>query len=272
MTDSELHPDFLAFQTAIAAAVPRWAVVLGSGLGALIEELTDAVTVSFANVPGFVAPSVRGHSGEIVYGRWDGVPVLVFHGRVHCYEGHSWERVTEAVRFMHGAGVRHLILTNAAGGLHSDLNPGDIMVLARHQKWLGPKAWQTFAPSEPPKNRVRFLYDVSGIRRVQKYANDARHAVLVGTYAALTGPCYETPAEIRALELCGADAVGMSTAMEAEAAVSLGIEVVGLSCITNKAAGLSDQRLNHAEVQQVAGGGVVVARMANLIRRLIVEA
>src|SRR5262245_58288341 len=195
------------FTSAVRARRPRVAVVLGSGLGAVPHQLAESASVPFADVPGLTATSVHGHSGAISLGECAGVPLLVFRGRLHYYEGHSWDRVAAPVRLLADWGVKTLILTNAAGGIHDRLNPGDLMVLRDHLWLQVPNSWRTLSESRNPPYSPR-LIDL-----LQRAEPDRE--LLAGTYAALTGPCYETPAEIRALKAMGADAVGMSTAFEA---------------------------------------------------------
>lgn len=247
----------MAFDEFLAVArshPPRVAVILGSGLGAVVDRVRPVAETKFADIPGFAAPTVHGHGGRAVLGDWAGVRSLVFQGRMHYYEGHTWDRATATVRLASELGVKVLLLTNAAGGIHDQLNPGDLMAIRGHIKWLDANAWKYPLSTSPYSDRLL-----------------AKTKLLAGTYAALTGPTYETPAEIRALRAVGADAVGMSTAMEAETAVALGLEVAAISCITNKAAGLSSGVLDHADVQQIAGRGDVSERMANILEGLIVE-
>lgn len=243
---------FSDFRAAVAAVAPTAAAVFGSGLsGAADGHFAAVATIAYADVPGLVPPTVAGHGGRLAVGHWDGVPVVVCFGRVHFYEGHGWDRVTALVRMVAELGVKTLLLTNAAGGIRDDLNPGDLMPIRGHLKLLDGQAWRGFA-----------MGDDSG-REGEAPAepgNAWRHLVVLeaatgnpaGVYAALTGPCYETPAEIRALRVMGADAVGMSTAVEAETAAALGLAVAGVSCVTNKAAGLAAGTLSHHDVEAVA--------------------
>ncbi len=246
---------FANFRAAVAAIAPRAAAVFGSGLsGAADGHFAPVASIPYADVPGLVPPTVAGHGGRLAVGHWDGVPAVVCLGRVHFYEGHSWERVTALVRLVAEFGVSTLVLTNAAGGIRDDLNPGDLMPIRGHLKLLDGEAW---------KGRIRAGSVSDGLGHPVAHASGSvtwRHLALLesatgtpaGVYAALTGPCYETPAEIRALRAMGADAVGMSTAVEAEAAVALGLTVVGVSCVTNKAAGLAAGTLSHHDVEAVA--------------------
>lgn len=244
---------FSELRAAARSRPPRIAVILGSGLGSVVARVKPVAEAHFSEIPGFAAPTVHGHGGRVILGTWAGACTLVFQGRMHFYEGHSWERATATVRLASDLGAQRLILTNAAGGIHDLLNPGDLMAIRAHIKLLDPEAWKATAPQSPYSKRLTGLLNLRS-----------------GIYAALTGPTYETPAEIRALKALGADAVGMSTAMEAETAAHLGLEVVAISCITNKAAGLSTDKLDHSEVQQIAGRGDVSERLANQIERLIV--
>jgi purine-nucleoside phosphorylase len=251
---------FDQFRAAADALRPRAAVVLGSGLAGVAEAFATNAVVNYADVPELVPPSVAGHRGQLAVGTWSGVPALVCFGRVHFYEGHSWNRVTRLVRLVAELGVKTLILTNAAGGIHPALGPGSVMAIRRHIKLLDRDAWRQLSDMSEG-----VIYSPRLLALVQQLDP----APIIGTYAALTGPCYETPAEIRVLAALGANAVGMSTAREAEAAVALRLEVAGISCVTNKAAGLSDGPLNHAEVE--ANARLAVGRLGTVIGRLLGE-
>ena len=236
---------FPEFLSAARVESPHTAIVLGSGLGAVADGFEVLASVAYADIPGLVPPTVAGHRGRLDLCQTGARRLLVAHGRVHFYEGHSVERVTRLVHLFAELGVCRLILTNAAGGLHPSLNPGDLLVIDRHWKLLGPDDWKNLAT--PTR-----IYSPTGLAKLQTLANAPR----IGGYAALTGPCYETPAEIRALAACGVDAVGMSTAVEAEAAAHLGLEVLAISCITNKAAGITANPLSHREVETNARLGI----------------
>ena len=231
-----------AFTATVHSHRPQLAVVLGSGLGSVPHRFQELAAISFGDVPGLVAPSVHGHSGSINLGMCAGRPILVFRGRLHFYEGHAWDRVAAPIRIAAELGVRVLLLTNAAGGIHDSLWPGDLMVLRDHLFLQRPNTWKNLSqPQSAP-------YSPRLIALLQQVEHERGRDLLAGVYAAVTGPCYETPAEIRALKAMGADAVGMSTAFEAETAVGLGVEVAAISCITNKAAGLAAGKLDHQEV------------------------
>ncbi len=244
------------FRRACELARPRAAVVLGSGLANVGYACTPTNNCPYADVPGLVAPGVAGHRGELTLGTWAGVAALVCFGRVHYYEGHPWGRVTRLVEVVADLGVTRVVLTNAAGGLHADLNPGDVMLIAGQVELLTPTDWTRLA--EP-----RRLYTFALIEQLRA----SEPSLIAGVYAGLTGPCYETPAEIRALAACGVDAVGMSTVREAAAAAARGLEVVGLSCVTNKAAGLAPGTLHHDDVQTTAR--LATAKLARLIAAVL---
>ena len=227
--------------------------MLGSGLGAIGSHFRESASVSFAEIPGLVPTTVGGHTGRLALGDWEGTPALVFFGRLHYYEGLAWDAVTAPVRLAAECGAKLLVLTNAAGGIHPRLHPGSLMALRGHLAILDGADWKSIRTASPYSERLL---------RILENAN-----LLAGIYASLTGPSYETPAEIRALTAMGADAVGMSTAREAEAAAKLGMEVAAISCITNRAAGLADAPLDHGDVLDNAK--LATDKLGDLIGRLI---
>lgn len=238
---------------------PSIAIVLGSGLGAVAESLGIEAEASYAQVPDLPASKVPGHAGRFVLVRIGGQPVLIAQGRSHLYEGHSAHAITAGVRFMAGLGVKTLVLTNAAGTLNPQFAPGELMLLSDHINLLG---------TTPLLGGAHF-YDMSQVYSVllrDAFKAAARELALPlheGVYAAMLGPQYETPAEIRMLRTLGADAVGMSTVPEAIQARALGLDVLGLSILTNWAAGLGQTSLNHAEV--VETGRSVIADVTRLL-------
>jgi len=255
--------DACAFERVEAAAeavrrrcpdTPAAAVVLGSGLGAMADALTDAVSLPYAALPHWPAAGVVGHPGRLVIGGLAGRRIAALAGRVHLYEGHDPADVVFAARVMGRLGVGVLILTNAAGGVNTALAAGTLMIIDDHINLLGVNP---LAGANDERLGPRFP-DMSEVysRRLRRVADAAAAArgvsVAHGTYAACLGPSYETPAEIRYLRAIGADAVGMSTVPEAIAARHMGLEVVGISCITNMAAGVLPQPLRHDEVLEVA--------------------
>ena len=248
---------------------PRIALVLGSGLGGFADDFEEAVGIPYEDIPGFVRSTAQGHAGRLVIGKIDSVPVLAMQGRVHYYEGYSLEEVTFAVRTFGLLGVKTLVLTNAAGGINVQLTQGALMVISDHLNLMGVNPLRG-------ANDERFgrrFPDMSAVysHELQELVIDEAKAIGVevrrGIYGALSGPSYETPSEIHLLRNLGADAVGMSTVPEAIVARHMGLEVLGISCITNMAAGISDEPINHEEV--MATGDRVRETFAELLRRVI---
>jgi purine-nucleoside phosphorylase len=243
-----------AFVRARCGEVPSVALVLGSGLGAFAETLGTAVTIPYADIPGWPASTVIGHAGTLVIGNVAGRRVAALSGRAHAYEGHPLSTVVFPTRVMSALGVRQLVLTNAAGGINTNFSQGALMLIEDHINLLGSNPLvgandERFGPRFPDMTEV---YS----RRLRTLAGQVAAArgigLTHGIYAAMLGPSYETPAEIRYLRTIGADAVGMSTVPEAIAARHLGMEVLAISCITNMAAGVLPQPLVHDEVMETA--------------------
>ena len=237
-----------------AGAVPTVAVVLGSGLGAFAERVSEAQSFPYTDIPHWPSADVVGHAGRLVLGRVQERDVVVLAGRAHFYEGHDLRTVTFAVRVLGVLGISTVILTNAAGGVNTSFTKGALMVIDDHLNLMGGNPLigpneERFGPRFPDMSEV-YSRRLRGI--ADAAAEDAGVAVTHGVYAALHGPSYETPAEIRYLRGIGADAVGMSTVPEAIVARHLGLEVLGISCITNMAAGVLPQPLDHAEVMETA--------------------
>jgi len=232
---------------------PTLAIVLGSGFHHALVEFRVDQKISYAKIPGFPKPMVNGHSGELYFGDLGKTPVLVLSGRTHFYEGHSMERVAFATRSLAAFGIKDLLLTNAAGGINKNFRPGDFMVLTDHINFMGANPLRgPVMPGCPRFVDLTQTYDKE-LRGLLLRAGKISKLILQrGVYLALSGPSYETPAEIRAFALLGADAVGMSTVPEAIVARQCGLRVAGISCITNLAAGLSPQKLSHAEVLAAA--------------------
>ena len=248
----------------------RIGVVLGSGLGGFADALEERSVVPFAEIPHFPASTVAGHGGALVLGRCAGVPVAVMKGRVHFYEGYSLQDVVFPVRVLRRLGVTTLVVTNAAGGVNTMFAPGELMVIEDHLNLLGnPLVGPNDEALGPRFPDMSEAYD----RRLRDLAETACAAVGIrchrGVYVALSGPSYETPAEIRMARVVGADAVGMSTVPEVIAARHMGMRVLGLSCITNMAAGVSAQRLDHREVLET--GRRVTAALLQVLGRVVAE-
>lgn len=222
-------------------------MVLGSGLGDIAQRVRPECRLPFAAIPGLEGAGVVGHKGMVTLGDFAGRRVLLFEGRLHYYEGHPWEKVVRPMHLAQQLGARSVVLTNAAGGIHDALHVGSLMVLRDHIEWTRPYAWRQPGPGALGPTRPN-PYSARLLEIFRQAGQSIGLPVLAGVYAQVTGPCYETPAEIRALKIWGADAVGMSTARESQAAYDLGLECAALSCITNRAAGLSAGALDHSEV------------------------
>lgn len=249
--------------------VPRTAVVLGSGLGGFGDRVQTEAVVEYGEIQGFPVSTVPGHQGRFLFGYAGGEPVAVMQGRVHYYEGYPMEDVVLPLRVLHALGATRLVLTNAAGGIGAHLAAGDLMLLTDHIASFVPSA--LLGPNEDSLG-PRFP-DMSEVysRRLRGLAKEAAGELSIplkeGVYLQTTGPNYETPAEIRLYQGLGASAVGMSTACEAMAARHMGMEVCGISCITNLAAGLGTEPLSHEEVQETADR--VGEQFQGLVERLL---
>lgn len=246
---------------------PDMGIVLGSGLGGFADKMDIIEKIPYKTIQGFPISTVEGHAGNFLFAEYAGVKLILMQGRVHYYEGYEMKDVVIPVRLMARLGIKTLLLSNAAGGISDDLNPGAIMMLTDHIKSFVPSPFIHTDASE--YNGVRF-YDMSFVydrdlqEKLRAAASEEQIDLKEGVYLQTTGPEYETPAEIRAYKLLGADAVGMSTAVEAAAANALGVKVAGISCITNKAAGLGG-KLSHEEVQ------VTADRVGDQISRLVLN-
>ena len=248
---------------------PALGLVLGSGFGATVHALDNAESLPYAALPGFPRPGVSGHAGKLVLGRLAETPVLVLSGRAHYYEGHSPDEVTFAMRVLAAFGVTDVLLTNAAGGVNARFRPGDFMLLRDHINFMGVNPLRGPAPPGQPRFvDLTQTYDTGLSDLLRRAARAARLRLREGVYLAVSGPTYETPAEVRAFARWGADAVGMSTVPEAIVARQCGLRVAGVSCITNLAAGRSPQPLSHAEVLVIAERGAqrAVALLKNFAR------
>jgi purine-nucleoside phosphorylase len=258
----------------LGAVAPRVAMVLGSGLGAAAEAVADAAAVSYSEIPHFPQSTVEGHSGRIVAGLLGGVPMAILQGRVHFYEGYTPLQVTFPMRVLGALGLRAVVLTNAAGGIAEGYRVGQLVVLTDHINQMG---WNPLiGPNEPrfgfrPGSGLRFFdmteaYSKPLRELAHQAADEEGFALGEGVYLATPGPSFETPAEIRAFRTLGATLVGMSTVPETLVARHMGLEVLGISCVTNLAAGLSAAKLSHQEVTET--GHMVEQRLAGLLKRL----
>ena len=260
MTDlysqAQLAADYIRSKTPIQ---PKLAIILGSGLGNFASQVENSTTIPYAEIPHFPQSTVEGHSGKLVLGTIAGIPVAVMQGRVHAYEGYSMAQVTFPTRVLGLLGVRQLIVTNAAGGINTRYGQGAIVAISDHINLTGTNA--ALGPNEPrfaviPGTAQRF-FDMSTayspMLRKLAIAEAAKQSWTLneGVYLAVLGPSYETPAEIRAFRTLGADLVGMSTVHEVIIARHMGLDVLGLSVVTNMAAGVLDEPINHEEVMDI---------------------
>jgi purine-nucleoside phosphorylase len=269
---------------------PTLAIVLGSGFHHALTELRVDKKIAYVKIPGFPKPTVSGHAGELYFGHLGRTPVLVLSGRAHFYEGHDMERVTFATRTLAAFGVKDLLLTNAAGGLNKNFRAGDFMILTDHINFMGVNPLRPIVVAqasclrgekqhtgETPVPLQQFVdlteaYDQKLRELLFKAGKISKLKLQRGVYLAVSGPSYETPAEIRAFARLGADAVGMSTVPEAMVARQCGLRVAGISCITNLAAGISKRELSHAEVLETAervkkSGAALIKNFAGLYHK-----
>jgi len=235
-------------------ATPRIAIILGSGLGPLADSLEQPVEIDYRDIPGFPETTVTGHAGKLICGMLGGKSVLAMKGRFHYYEGYDISQVVFHVRVLRLMGIDSLIVTNAAGGINTSFRPGDLMLITDHISFFAPSPLRgrnldEFGPRFPD---MCDAYDKDLIKFAEHIAEGIGIGLKKGVYAFAQGPMYETPAEIRALRVLGADAVGMSTVPEVITARHCGMKVLGISCITNMAAGILEQKLDHAEVMETA--------------------
>jgi purine-nucleoside phosphorylase len=245
--------------------VPEVALILGSGLGEYAEEIEVTATIDYKDIEGFPISTVAGHKGRFIFGYVNKVPVVIMQGRVHYYEGYPMTDVVLPTRLMGLLGAKTLFLTNASGGVNKEYKPGDFMLLKDHIATSVPSPLigeniEELGPRFPDMSDI-YRKELRGI--IKEAAKEEGVDLKEGVYLQLSGPAYESPAEVQMCRILGADAVGMSTACEALAANHMGMKVCGISCITNMACGITDQPLSHAEVQETAD------RVAPLFKKLI---
>ena len=250
--------------------IPEIGIVLGSGLGELADEYCD-FAISYSEIPGFEASTVSGHKGQLVFAKINNKNVVMMQGRFHYYEGHSIQKVVFPIKVMKKLGVKTLILTNAAGGVNPAFNPSDLMIITDHinhmnvNPLIGPND-NEMGERFPDMSEV---YSPALVEQTKKIASKLGIDVQEGVYMALTGPSYETPAEVRMARIVGADAVGMSTVPEAITAKWAGMNVIGISCICNSAAGVSTVALSHSDVIHAAN--IAKDRFKCLVKEIIKE-
>ena len=260
----------LTYIRSITDFVPKAALVLGSGLGGFTEKLDSIVCeIPYSDIPGFPVSTVSGHAGKFIMGYVEGVPLICMSGRVHYYEGYAPEDVVLPLRVMHALGAEFLFLTNAAGGINSDFTPGSLVLLRDHISLFIPNP---LIGENDPDEGERFpdmseVYDRKLRELVEKAASEADVHLESGVYCQLSGPSYETPAEIRLLKSLGADVVGMSTVMEAITAHHAGMKVCAISFVSNMAAGINTHALSHEEVKEA--GIQAAPRFTRLVRAAI---
>lgn len=258
--------DYVTSKTEI---VPAIGIILGSGLGALADEITDAVRIPYNEIPHFTQSNAIGHANELVIGNLNGKNIVAMKGRFHYYEGVTLDQVTFPVRLMKALGVEKLMITNACGAVNTSFEPGDLMVITDHlnlvanNPLIGPNN-DELGPRFPDLSEV---YNKELRNIVLEVAEEQGTKMQQGVYAWWTGPAYETPAEVRMIRTLGADAVGMSTVPEALVAAHGNMKVVGISCLTNMACGILDQPLSHDEVIEVAA--LVREKFLNLVKESI---
>lgn len=233
---------------------PRIGLILGSGLGSFVNHILVETIISFEDLPFFAPTSVEGHEGQLILGYINKVPVVVLKGRVHYYEGHTMNTVTYPIRTLAMLGIETLILTNSAGGLEPQMTPGDLMIISDHINLMGDNPLRgpnlkTLGPRFPDMSST---YDPELIQKMEEIFRKLKTPYHKGVYCGMSGPTYETPAEVRFLKIIGGNAVGMSTVPEAIAGNHLGLRVCAISCISNLGAGLSSQPLSHQEVIDAA--------------------
>lgn len=246
-------------------------LILGSGLGELAEEIEGAIRIPYQEIPGFPASTVVGHAGQLVYGNLSGKAVLAMQGRFHYYEGHNMQVVTYPVRIMKALGATSLIVTNAAGGVNLNFEAGDLMAITDHINYMGSNPLiganlDEFGPRFPDMSQA---YDYKYRQLLAQIAQDLKIMLQAGVYMGFSGPSYETPAEIRFVRTVGGDAVGMSTVPEVIVANHSGLRVLGISAITNKAAGMQSE-LNHEEVVEVTNQ--LKTKFKALVKQFLAEA
>ena len=270
MIDKSVYEEAVSFLSARTGGLrPDNAVILGSGLGNVSDQMTHICTVPFTQIPGFAPPYAPGHAGNLIFCRQGDSVTAVMQGRYHFYEGRSHEEVVFPVRVLWLMGARVLIATNASGGINSDFSPGDLMIIDDHIK---------FAPESPLRGENRDIFGTTFPDMTQAYDSGLKELAFScarelgiqlkrGVYMYMTGPQFETPAEIRAIRLLGGDCVGMSTVPEVIAAVHMGMKVLGISLITNAAAGITGSKLTHEEV--IKAGDEAKGRFSGLIMKIL---
>ena len=269
MTDAAVDYIGSRAKAAPVAIAPKIAVVLGSGLGAFADELADRIEVPYDTIPNWPASTAQGHAGKLVLGRLDGLDLAVMAGRSHLYEGHSADKVTFAVRVLSRLGVKSIVFTNAAGGINLALEQGGLVLISDHinLQGLNPLTGPNDDALGPRFPDMSEAYSAEYRALAHEVARNLNIKLSEGVYAAMLGPSYETPAEIRYLRIIGADLVGMSTVPEVIVANHLGMRVLAISCVTNMAAGILPRKINHEEVLET--GRMVRDTLVRFLKALL---
>jgi purine-nucleoside phosphorylase len=269
INDYKISADFI--KSKIGDINPKVAIVLGTGLGVLKDDFSNLITIDYKSIPLFPLSTVSGHASELLIGTINNVPVLAMNGRFHYYEGYSLEEITYPIRVFKLLGIENLLLTNAAGGINLNFNVGDFMIIDDHLSFfadsvLRGKNIDEFGPRFPQMSE---LYNKTLSNKLFYIANKYTHCAHRGIYSYMKGPAFETPAEIKALRILGADAVGMSTVPEAIIASHCGMQVAGISCITNMASGINEIDSSHDDVQATANSVKYIFK--NIVKDFITE-
>jgi purine-nucleoside phosphorylase len=261
--------DAIEFINHLKPMIPEVGIVLGSGLGEFANHLKDKTSIPFENIPHFKKAGVKGHEGKLVLGKIGETPIAILQGRYHYYEGHDIRDVVFPIRVLCTLGIKALLLTNAAGGINPSFSPGDLMIIRDHINLMGINPLNGENDDRLGKRfpDMSDVYNNDFLKIISDAIKSMKLNLRTGVYAALSGPSYETPAEIRMLSIVGADAVGMSTVPEAIVARHMGMKVAGISCITNFAAGISKTKLDHKEVTETANR--VKPHFINLLKTII---
>ena len=251
--------------------IPKIAIVLGSGLGSLADEIENKITISYKDIPNFPVSTVAGHKGELIFGTLENIPIIAMNGRFHYYEGYDLKDVTYPIRVFKLLGVETIILTNAAGGINLNFEKGDLMIIEDQLSFFAESVLRGPNMDEFGERFIDMsdVYTKEYIEILKPIMKKITGKCLTGVYAYMKGPTYETPAEIRALRTLGADAVGMSTVPEAVVARHSGLKCIGITCITNMAAGIMNEKLSHEDVKDTASK--VESNFKKVIKELIKE-
>lgn len=251
--------------------IPKIAIVLGSGLGSLADEIENKITISYKDIPNFPVSTVVGHKGELIFGTLENIPIIAMNGRFHYYEGYDLKDVTYPIRVFKLLGVETIILTNAAGGINLNFEKGDLMIIEDQLSFFAESVLRGPNMDEFGERFIDMsdVYTKEYIEILKPIMKKITGKCLTGVYAYMKGPTYETPAEIRALRTLGADAVGMSTVPEAVVARHSGLKCIGITCITNMAAGIMNEKLSHEDVKDTASK--VESNFKKVIKELIKE-